>query len=61
MKDKFETGHIFQAFHKMIQNQFQAYVKVFKTYNAYDFFNSILGPYFESSGIVHQSSWEDTP
>ena len=61
MKDKFETSHIFQAFHKMIQNQFHAYVQVFKTDNAYDFLISILGPSFESNGIVHQSSWEDTP
>ena len=61
MKDKSETNHIFQAFHKMIQIQFQANVQVFKTDNACDFFNSILGPYFKSNGIVHQSSCVDIP
>ena len=56
MKDKSKTSHIFQVFHKMIQNQFQDNVQVFKIDNACDFFNSILGPYLESNGIVHQSS-----
>ena len=61
MKDKSETNHIFQAFHKMIQNQFQANVQVSKTDNARDFFYYVLGPYLESNGIVHQSSCVDTP
>ena len=61
MKDKYETSHIFQALHKMIQNQFQANVQVFKTDNAHDFFNYVLGPCLESSGIVHQSSCVGTP
>ena len=61
MKDKSEANHIFQAFHKMIQNRFQANVQVFKTDNAHDFFNYVLGPYLKSNGIVHQSSCVDTP
>ena len=61
MKDKSKTSHIFQVFHKMIQNQFQDNVQVFKIDNACDFFNSILGPCLESNGIVHQSSCVDTP
>ena len=61
MKDKSEICHIFQAFHKTIQNQFQANVQVFKKDNALDFFNYVLGPYLESNGIVHQSSCVDTP
>ena len=41
-----KTSQIFQTFHKMIQNQFQANSQVFKTNNARDFFNSILRSYF---------------
>ena len=61
MKNKSETSQIFQTFHKMIQNQFQTNIQVFKTDNAQDFFNSILGSYLQSHGIVHQSSCVDTP
>ena len=61
MKNKSETSQIFQIFHKMIQNQFQTNIQVFKTDNARDFFNSILGSYLQSHGIVHQSSCVDTP
>ena len=61
MKNKSETSPIFQTFHKMIQNQFQTNIQVFKTDNARDFFNSILGSYLQSHGIVHQSSCVDTP
>ena len=61
MKEKSETSYILQAFHKMIQNQFQDNVQVFKTNNVCDFFNFVLGPYLESNGIVHQSSCMDTP
>ena len=61
MKNKSETSQIFQPFHKMIQNQFQTNIQVFKTDNARDFFNSILGSYLQSHGIVHQSSCVDTP
>ena len=61
MKNKSETSQIFQTFHKMIQNQFQTNIQVFKTDNARDFFNSILGSYLQSHGIVHQGSCVDTP
>ena len=61
MKEKSETSHIFQNFHKMIQTQFQTYIQVLRTDNARDFFNSVLGSYLQSNGIIHQSSCVDTP
>jgi len=61
MKDKTETSQIFKHFHAMIRTQFQATIQVLKTDNARDFFNSILSPYLQTSGIVHISSCVDTP
>lgn len=61
MKEKSKTKHIFQTFHVMIQNQFKTNIQILKTDNAKDFFNSSLGPYLRSYGIVQQSSCVDTP
>lgn len=61
MKNKSKTSQIFQTFHKMIQNQFQTNIQVFKTDNARNLFNFILRSYLQSHGIVHRSSCVDTP
>lgn len=61
MKEKSETNHIFRHFHAMVQNQFKTNIQILKTDNARDFFNSNLGPYLKSHGIVQQSSCIDTP
>ena len=36
LKEKFETTNVFQTFHRMIQNQFQAKLLVFRTNNGGD-------------------------
>ena len=56
LKEKFETTNVFQTFHRMIQNQFQAKLLVFRTNNGGDIFASTLG-----NRIVHQTSYVDTP
>lgn len=61
MKDKSETKHIFQHFHVMVQNQFNAQIQIPKTDNAKDFFNSSLSFYLQSHGVVQQSSCAHTP
>ena len=61
MKEKSETKHIFQQFHVMVKTQFRAEIQILKTDNAKDFFNSSLGPYLKSHGVVQQSSCVDTP
>lgn len=61
MKEKSEADPIFKNFNSMIQTQFQTKIKVFRTNNFRDYFNSILGEYLVSNGIVHQSSCVDTP
>ncbi|RVW64339.1 Retrovirus-related Pol polyprotein from transposon RE1 [Vitis vinifera] len=61
MKEKSEVGSIFKFFHSMIQTQFQAKIQVFRTDNAREYFNVILGNYLLENGIIHQSSCIDTP
>ena len=56
MKEKSEVGSIFKFFHSMIQTQFQAKIQVFRTDNAREYFNVILGNYLLENGIIHQSS-----
>ena len=61
MKEKSEASTKFKDFHTMIQNQFQTNIKVFRSDNAKDYFNSILGEYFKAYGIIHKSSCIDKP
>ena len=56
IKEKSEARLIFKNFNAMIQTQFQTKIKVFKFDNAKGYFNSILGDYFKSQGIIQQSS-----
>ena len=42
MKEKLEVDQIFKKNYNMIQTQFHAKIQVLKTYNARDYFNSIL-------------------
>lgn len=45
----------------MIQNQFHTKIQVLKTDNAKEYFESTLGSYLLSQGIVHLSTCVDTP
>ena len=45
----------------MVQNQVGVKIKSFRTDNARDYFNQILSPYFQSQGILHDSSCVNTP
>ena len=61
MKENSQTVSLFKKFNAMVQNQFHTNSQVLKTDNARDYFNSTLGDYFSSSGIVYQSSCNETP
>ena len=61
MKEKYEVSQIFKNFNKMIQTHFETKIKILRTDNGGEFFNSILGKYLLSEGITHQSSCSDTP
>ena len=58
---KSEAGTRFKDFHDMIQNQFNTSIKVFRSDNAKEYFNTILGEYLREHGIINQSSCVDTP
>ncbi|KAJ9680557.1 hypothetical protein PVL29_019775 [Vitis rotundifolia] len=45
----------------MVQNQFGVKIKSFRTDNARDYVNQTLSPYFQSQGILHDSSCVNTP
>ena len=44
----------------MVQNQFGVKIKSFRTNNPRNYFNQILSPYFQSQGILHDSSCVNT-
>ena len=45
----------------MIQNQLDTKIKRFKSDNAKEYFSGQVTTYFERHGIMHQSSWVNTP
>ena len=45
----------------MIENQFQTKASILRSDNKTEYYNSILGRFFEEKGILHQSSCTDTP
>lgn len=61
MKDKSEVGRIFECFHTMVQTQFQSKIRVLKSDNGREYYNSALSSYFQQQGIIHQTSCVDTP
>ncbi|KAL4562118.1 hypothetical protein LXL04_034312 [Taraxacum kok-saghyz] len=61
LQDKSEVGQIFQSFHKMIRTQFQTDIRILRTDNGKEYFNSILGNFLIENGITHQSSCVNTP
>jgi len=61
LKEKSEVARIFEIFHAMVQTQFQTNIKVLRTNNGHEYYNSMLNSYLQKNGIVHQSSCVDTP
>ena len=61
LKQKYDVIIVIPNFHSMVQNQFGVQIKSFMTDNARDYFNHILSPYFQSQGILHESSCVNTP
>ena len=61
IKEKSEVSQIFKNFSNMVHIQFQRKIQILRTDNAKDYFNSVLGEFLKSEGIIHQSSCVDTP
>ena len=61
LKQKSDVSIVIPNFHSMVQNQFGVQIKSFMTDHARDYFHQILSPYFQSQGILHDSSCVNTP
>ena len=61
MKTKDEVNFVFQNFHKMIETQYNAKVQVLRSDNGGEYQNSDLQKYLEGHGIIHQTTYSNTP
>ncbi|KAJ8766765.1 hypothetical protein K2173_007832 [Erythroxylum novogranatense] len=58
---KFEVAQIFQNFYTMVETQFYTCIGIFHSDNDIEYFNKVLGKFLKSKGIVHQSTFVNTP
>ncbi|RVW98129.1 Retrovirus-related Pol polyprotein from transposon TNT 1-94 [Vitis vinifera] len=61
MKTKDEVNLLFQNFHKMIETQYNAKVRVLRSDNGGEYQSSDLQKYLEGHGIIHQTTCSNTP
>ncbi|RVW97617.1 Retrovirus-related Pol polyprotein from transposon TNT 1-94 [Vitis vinifera] len=61
MKTKDEVNFLFQKFHKMIETQYNAKVRVLHSDNGGEYQSSDLQKYLEGHGIIHQTTCSNTP
>ena len=61
MKTKDEVNLLFQKFHKMIETQYNAKVRVLRSDNGGEYQSSDLQKYLEEHGIIHQTTCSNTP
>jgi hypothetical protein len=61
LKGKSDVCQAVQDFFKMVQNQFQTNIQVFRSDNGKEYFNTNLSDFFRKNGTVHQSSCPNTP
>ena len=61
MTNKNDVYECFRSFHKMVQTQFSAKVKVLKSDNGGEFVSQVLQSYFQDHGIVHETTCPYTP
>nr|CAN81557.1 hypothetical protein VITISV_010784 [Vitis vinifera] len=60
-KTKDEVNLLFQKFHKMIETQYNAKVRVLHSDNGGEYQSSDLQKYLEGHGIIHQTTCSNTP
>ena len=61
MKHKSEVLRCFQDFFSLVGNQYEACVKILRTYNGAEYLNNVFGNFLSSHGILHQRTCPDTP
>lgn len=45
----------------MIQTQFQTQIRILRTHNGNEYISKNLGDYLANNGIIHQTSYINTP
>ncbi|WJZ83402.1 hypothetical protein VitviT2T_003088 [Vitis vinifera] len=61
MKTKDEVNLLFKNFHKMIETQYNAKVRVLRSDNGGEYQSSDLQKYLEGHDIIHQTTCSNTP
>ncbi|CAH9073666.1 unnamed protein product [Cuscuta europaea] len=61
LKSKDEVCDKFTSFYAMIQNQFKTSIQIFRSDNGGEFVNSQMKLFFQSKGIIHQTSCPHNP
>ena len=61
MKTKDEVNLSFQNFHKMIETQYNAKVRVLRSNNGGEYQSSNIQKYLEEHGIIHHTTCFNTP
>ncbi|RVX09853.1 Retrovirus-related Pol polyprotein from transposon RE1 [Vitis vinifera] len=61
MKTKDEVNLLFKKFHKMIETQYNAKVRVLRSDNGGEYQSSDLQKYLEGHDIIHQTTCSNTP
>jgi hypothetical protein len=61
LRGKHEVLRCFQDFHKLVTNQFNAKIRIFRTYNGKEYVNNDFVAYLSNHGIIHQTTCPNTP
>ncbi|XP_043717647.1 uncharacterized protein LOC122665558 [Telopea speciosissima] len=61
MHSKSDVFTRFRLFHKMVQTQFDAKVKILRSDNGKEYMDGAFRTYLDTYGIIHQTSCVDTP
>jgi transposase InsO family protein len=61
MKHKHDVFNIFQMFHTLIQTQFSAKIRILRSDNGGEYVNQEFNRYFQTHGIVHETTCPQTP
>ena len=61
LKHKDEVFAVFQSFHTMVQTQFSTKIKILRSDNGGEYVNHQFQAYFNSHGLLHETSCSRTP
>ena len=61
LKEKFEVPQIFETFYLMIHTQYDTKIKILRTDNSTEYFNSVLNNFISKKGLLHHNSCIESP